>query len=84
MIRQKDIPYILKMKELQGTDVTSDKIDRAVYEVNRETGMYYDANDVIKIMQFCGIIDIQTHLGQPRHGNIVNGGRVHTYEVHYG
>jgi len=83
MIRTKDIPYIRAMKKIQGQDITSDQIDRVVYEVNRETGLFYDGKDMVNIMQFCGIIDIQSHLGQPRHGQLINQGRLHTFTVYW-
>jgi len=83
MVREKDKPYIRKMKELEGSDITSDQIDRAVYAVNMETGLYYSGGDVVRIMQFCDIIDIQSHLGQPRHGAVINGGRLHTFQVYW-
>lgn len=84
MIREKDVPYIEKMKEIQGTNVTSDQIDRAVYAVNLETGMYYDGSQVVRILQYHNIIDISSHLGQPRQGQLINGGRLHTFKVYYG
>ena len=82
MVREKDRPYIEAMRQLQGANVTSNAIDEAVYEVNRETGMYYDGDAVIRILQFCNLIDIDSHLGQPRHGNLINQGRLHTFTVY--
>jgi len=81
MIRAKDKPYIEAMRQIQGENVTSEQIDQAVYEVNRETGMYYNGGDVIRILQFCDLIDIQSHLGQPRHGELINQGRLHIFTV---
>ena len=81
MIREKDRPYIEAMRKIQGEQVTSNEIDRAVYEVNAQTGMYYDGNAVIRILQFCDLIDIRSHLGQPRHGQLINRGRLHTFTV---
>ena len=82
MIRTKDKPYIQAIKNLvtNKQQVTSNEIENVVQQVNQEVNYttYYTAQQVINILQFCGLIIIKTHLGQPRHGNIVNGGRLHT------
>jgi len=81
MLREKDRPYLQALAAIQGNDVTSDQIDQVVYQTNAETGLYYDGGDVVRILQFCNAIDIQSHLGQPRHGNLINQGRLHTFTV---
>lgn len=82
MIREKDKPYIQAIKEIQGENITSNTIDEVVHKVNQKTGLYYTGNDVIKIMLYCEIIDIRSHLGQPRQGEIINGGRLHSIKVY--
>ena len=81
MLREKDRPYLQALAAIQGDQVTSDQIDRVVYRTNADTGLYYDGGDVIRILQFCNLIDIQSHLGQPRHGNLINQGRLHRFTV---
>lgn len=84
MIREKDMPYIRAIKKLEGGNITSNQIEDAVYAVNQETGMYYDGQGVITLMQYYEILDIQSHLGQPRQGPAINGGRLHTLVVYWG
>ena len=84
MLRETDRPYLQALMKIQGDRVTSDQIDRVVYNVNANTGLYYDGGDVIRIMQFCDLINIQSHLGQPRHGNLINGGRLHKFTIYGG
>lgn len=82
MIRAKDKLYVQAIKNLVTgkQQVTSSEIENVVQQVNKEVNYitYYTAQQVINILQFCGLITIRTHLGQPRHGNIVNSGRLHT------
>lgn len=80
MIREKDRPYIQAVKDLVATtqQVTSAQLEQAVQQVNQsQFTTYYTAQQVVNIILFCEVATIQTHLGQPRHGEIINGGRVH-------
>lgn len=83
MIRQKDVPYIKAIKELTEahSEVTSNQIDQAVMDTNAKTGIYYTSQQVINLMAFCQVIVIESHLGQPRHGQQIGGGRLHKIQV---
>lgn len=90
-IKETFIPYIEAMKELvdeaNGKQITSDEIERVVMNVNssrpREHGDldYLTGTQVINGMAFHNLLSIQSHLGQPRHGQPINGGRLHKIQV---
>ena len=86
-ILDEDRPFFDAIKKIAGDNVTSNTIDVAVQDVVREnykngifTPVYFGA-DVIRIMLYHDLISIQSHLGQPRHGQLINGGRLHKIRI---
>ena len=87
-VQEKDKPFYEAVKALAGDNVTSHQIEAAVAEVVRKNynqGIYepfYTGQDVIRMMVYFDLINIRSHLGQPRHGRLINGGRLHTIKVY--
>ena len=87
-VQEKDKPFYEAVKAIAGKNVTSHQIEIAVGKVVRDNSLlgiyepFYTGQDVIRMMQYFDLISIRSHLGQPRHGRLINGGRLHTIKVY--